>query len=127
MVNKMGKLGVLQEALQHNLVNEFQLAVTVAHYPTGTAKWNPIEHRLFSELSKNWTGVPLETVEVILNYLSSTTTQTGPTVTASLMDSTYERGLKISKNEMDQLNIKPHDDQTATGESADSVQKRRIN
>ena len=60
-------------------------------------------------MSKNWAGVPLETVEVILNYLSSTTTQTGPTVTASLMDSTYERGLKISKHEMDQLNIKPHD------------------
>jgi len=95
--------------LQHNFVNEFQLADTVAHYPTETSKWNPIEHRLFSEVSKNWAGVPLETVEVILNYLSSTTTQTGLTVTASLMDSTYERGLKISKNEMDQLNIKPHE------------------
>jgi len=95
--------------LQHKLANEFQLAVTVAHYPTGTSKWNPIEHRLFSEVSKNWPGVPLETIEVILNYLSSTTTQTGLTVTASLMDSTYERGLKIRKHEMDQLNIKPHD------------------
>ena len=55
--------------LQHDLVNEFQLTVTVVHYPTGTSKWNSIEHRLFSEGSKNWAGVPLETVEVILNYL----------------------------------------------------------
>jgi len=54
-------------------------------------------------------GVPLETVEVILNYLSSTTTQSGLTVTASLMDTTYERRVKISEHEMYQLNIKRHD------------------
>jgi hypothetical protein len=34
--------------LQSQLCNSFGLTVTVAHYPTGASKWNPIEHRLFS-------------------------------------------------------------------------------
>jgi len=36
------------------------LTVPVCHYPTGTSKWNPIEHRLFSYISKNWEGRPLD-------------------------------------------------------------------
>ena len=91
--------------LQHNLVNPFNLTVTVAHYPSGASKWNPIEHRLFSEVSKNWAGVPLETVETILNYLSTTTTRTGLTVKATLVEEVYERGIKISADDMNQLNI----------------------
>ncbi len=47
--------------LQKELADQFGLEITVAHYPTGTSKWNPIEHRMFSEISKNWAGVPLET------------------------------------------------------------------
>jgi len=46
--------------LQAQLSNPFDLTVTVAHYPTGTSKWNPIEHRLFSEISKNWAAEPLD-------------------------------------------------------------------
>ena len=53
--------------LQHTLANPYNLTVTVAHYPAGTSKWNPIEHRLFSEVSKNWAGVPLESIETMLN------------------------------------------------------------
>jgi hypothetical protein len=40
--------------LQSQLADSFGLTLTVAHYPTGASKWNPIEHRLFSEISKNW-------------------------------------------------------------------------
>ena len=94
---------------QHTLVNAFNLTVTVAHYPAGASKWNPIEHRLFSEVSKNWAGVPLETVETMLKYLSTTTTRTGLTVKATLVKSVYKRGIKISTHEMDQLNIKSHE------------------
>ena len=55
--------------LQHRLCNRHGLRVTVAHYPPATSKWNPIEHRLFCEISKNWAGRPLDSYETILNYL----------------------------------------------------------
>ena len=60
------------------LANSFALAVTIAHYPTGASKWNPIEHRLFSEVSRNWAGEPLDSYQKILNYARTTQTQTGP-------------------------------------------------
>ena len=58
--------------------------MTVAHYPTGASKWNPIEHRLFSEVSRNWAGEPLDSYQKILNYARTTQTQTGLQVTAYL-------------------------------------------
>ena len=54
--------------LQSQLANSFALAVTVAHFPSGASKWNPIEHRLFSEVSRNWAGEPLDSYQKILNY-----------------------------------------------------------
>ena len=91
--------------LQHLLANPFALTVTVAHYPTGASKWNPIEHRLFSEVTRNWAGVPLENLDILLNYLRSTTTRNGLRVEASLVDKAYRKGLKISPGHMEQLNI----------------------
>ena len=67
-------------ALQHRLADPFGLSVTVCHYPTGASKWNPIEHRLFSEISKNWAGCPLRTYETILNYIRTTRTENGACV-----------------------------------------------
>jgi hypothetical protein len=32
------------------------LSITVCHLPPGTSKWNKIEHRLFSFITKNWRG-----------------------------------------------------------------------
>ena len=49
--------------LQSQLANSFALAVTIAHYPTGASKWNAIEHRLFSEVSRNWAGEPLDSYQ----------------------------------------------------------------
>ena len=60
--------------LQEVLCDRFGLTVTVCHYPTGASKWNPIEHRFFSEISKNWAGKPLDSYETVLNYARSTTT-----------------------------------------------------
>ena len=57
------------------LANE--LAITVCHLPPGTSKWNKIEHRLFSFITKNWRGKPLLTHQVIVNLICATTTQTG--------------------------------------------------
>jgi hypothetical protein len=55
--------------LQSQLADPHGLALTVAHYPTGASKWNPIEHRLFSEISKNWAGEPLDSYQKILRFI----------------------------------------------------------
>jgi hypothetical protein len=91
--------------LQTHLCNRFGLTVTVAHYPPGASKWNPIEHRLFSEISKNWAGHPLESYETILDHIQTTTTSTGLRVTAHLIEKTYEKGIKISNSQMRELAI----------------------
>ena len=39
-------------ALQ-KLADEFDLVITVTHYPPGASKWNPIDHRMFSLISGN--------------------------------------------------------------------------
>jgi hypothetical protein len=77
----------------------------VSHYPTGCSKWNPIEHRLFSQISLNWAGKPLRSLDTMLNYIRGTTTQTGLTVRAALLDGTFEKGQKVSDDQMQQLNI----------------------
>jgi hypothetical protein len=85
------------------LANPFSLAVTVAHYPAGTSKWNPIEHRLFSELSRNWAGEPLDSYQKILNYTRTTKTQTGLCVTAYLDRRYYACGLKATSEQVASL------------------------
>jgi hypothetical protein len=89
--------------LQERIADECGLTITVAHYPTGTSKWNPIEHRFFSEISKNWAGVPLESFEILLNFMRKTTTKTGLRVEACRDQQTYEKGIKVSNKEIEQL------------------------
>jgi hypothetical protein len=94
--------------LQKKIADSFGLTVTVCHYPTGTSKWNPIEHRLFSEISKTWQGCPLRSFALVLHYLECTTTQTGLRVRAHLMTTNYATGEKVSDAEMAMLNIRYH-------------------
>ena len=82
--------------------------MTVAHYPTGTSKWNPIEHRLFSEVSRNWAGEPLDSYQKILNYVRTTTTHTGLTVTAYLDRRHYPCGLKPTPEQIASLQLHRH-------------------
>jgi hypothetical protein len=70
--------------LWHDFCREHRMKVTICHYPTGASKWNPIEHRLFSEISKNWAGVPLANLQTALKYIRTTKTQAGLRVTATL-------------------------------------------
>ena len=85
------------------------LDVTVCHYPSGASKWNPIEHRLFSQISKNWAGEPLATLETMLNFIRTTKTETGLRVRATLMKGDYPKGLKPTAAEMATLPLLPHD------------------
>lgn len=95
--------------LQFQLANSFALAVTVAHYPTGASKWNPIEHRLFSEVSRNWAGEPLDSYQKILNYVRTTKTQTGLSVTAYLDRRNYPCGLKPTPEQVASLRLHRHE------------------
>jgi hypothetical protein len=79
---------------------ETGLTVTVCHLPPGTSKWNKIEHRLFSFISRNWRGRPLTSHEVIINTIAATTTKTGLTVTAELDTGSYPTGLRITDRQM---------------------------
>jgi hypothetical protein len=92
-------------ALQHNFVNPTGVAVTVAHYPTGASKWNPADHRLFSAISCNWAGEPLNSYAKLLDLMEATTTQEGLVVVATLTDQTYATGIKISDEQMATVNL----------------------
>jgi hypothetical protein len=100
---------VWKRDLQEKVADALGLTVTVCHYPTGTSKWNPIEHRVFSEISKTWAGCPLRSFDDILHYIRDTKTETGLTVQAHLVTKTYEKGVKVPDDEMDALCIQSHD------------------
>jgi hypothetical protein len=80
----------------------------VCHFPPGTSKWNKIEHRVFCHITRNWRGVPLETMEVVVQLIGATRTREGLEVHAWLDDCVYEKGRKVSDAEMQALHIKPN-------------------
>ena len=92
--------------LQQKICNRYGLSVTVCHYPAGASKWNPIEHRLFSEISKRWQGMPLENYETVLKHIANTKTNTGLKVTAVLNTTTYETGENVTDEEIQLLRIR---------------------
>ena len=94
--------------LQH-FATEENLTITVCHFPPGTSKWNKIEHRLFSFITANWRSRPLTDYRTIVNLIAGTTTKAGLTVKARLDRRTYKRGVKVTKKEMQALNLTSHD------------------
>ncbi len=97
-----------KHGIQSKLCDAHGLRVTLAHYPSGASKWNPIEHRLFSEITKNWQGRPLQSFQTILNYIRTTTTRNGLAVKAFLVRKKYSKGIKISDQQMRTLRIEKH-------------------
>ena len=94
--------------LQEQLADRLGLTILVCHYPTGTSKWNPIEHRLFGPISLNWMGKPLRSFETMLAYIRGTTTQTGLQVEAYLIDKLYQRGTPVTDAIMQTLHLLRH-------------------
>ena len=88
--------------------DESGLIIEVCHYPPGTSKWNKIEHRLFCHITRNWRGQPLETLEIVMQSIGATTTETGLEVPAWLDESLYEKGRKVGVKEMESCQIKRH-------------------
>jgi hypothetical protein len=95
--NRAWKAGLAQLAQQAGL------EITVCHFPPGTSKWNKIEHRLFSQISLNWRGRPLTSHDVIINTISAVTTATGLTVAAVMDRNPYPTGVKISDEQVQEI------------------------
>ena len=93
-------------ALQE-LANDLSLSLEVCHFPPGTSKWNKIEHRLFSFITKNWRGRPLLSYEVIVNLIAQTTTRAGLTVRAAVDTNRYETGIAVSDAELAKVKLTP--------------------
>jgi Rhodopirellula transposase DDE domain len=91
------------------LADEIGLAIRVCHFPPGTSKWNMIEHRMFSFVSINWRGKPLESLQVIIDLIASTTTTSGLKVYARLDPGEYEKGIKVTDAQLAAVNIARHD------------------
>jgi len=85
--------------------NETGMDISVCHFPPCTSKWNKIEHRLFSYITQNWRGKPLTSHEVIVNLIANTTTEMGLKVTCELNTNKYQKGVKISDEELSDVNI----------------------
>lgn len=88
-----------------DLADELLIPIEVSHFPPGTSKWNKIEHRMFSQISKNWRAKPLESLEVIVNLIASTTTTGGLHIECGIDFSTYKTGIKVSDEELANVNI----------------------
>ena len=104
-----GSNGSRNRAWKYHLqkfADDFNLQITVAHYPPGTSKWNKIEHRMFSYISMNWRGEPLVDFQTVVNLIGSTTTKTGLRVKARLDPKRYEAGVPITDDQMESVNIK---------------------
>jgi hypothetical protein len=92
-----------------DFADESGLEVTVCHYPPGASKWNPIEHRLFSQITATWAGFVLSSLLILMGFVRRTTTTTGLKVTATHFDRIYKTGLNVSAAEFKALQLTRHD------------------
>lgn len=92
--------------LQEGLCDRLGLKVRVCNYPHGASKWNPIEHRMFSFISGNWAAQPLDSYETMLKFIRTTQTQQGLRVRACLNNKKYTKGIKVSDEQMEQIQLK---------------------
>ena len=92
-----------------SLANELEMPLHICHFPPGTSKWNKIEHRLFSFITKNWRGRPLDSVQTIVELIGSTTTTKGLEVQAAIDETQYETGIKVTDAELAAVRLKKSD------------------
>jgi transposase len=87
------------------LANQTGLKIELCHFPPGTSKWNKIEHRLFCHITRNWQGVPLESLEIVVSLIGSTKTKEGLEVHAWLDERAYQKSRKITDQQLLDVNI----------------------
>jgi transposase len=100
--------GKLWKYKLQKFANDTGLTIEVVHFPPGTSKWNKIEHRLFSYISKNWRGKPLVTYQIIVSLIAATKTTNGLKVACEIDDKEYKTGIEISDEQLATLNICPY-------------------
>ena len=91
------------------LSNQTGLTITVCHFPPGTSKWNKIEHRMFSFITKNWRGKPLTDRVTIVNLIGSTRTKEGLNIRCELDTNNYPKGIKVSDAQMEKVKLEKHE------------------
>lgn len=101
--------GRLWKTELQKLSTETGIEISVCHFPPGTSKWNKIEHRLFSFISKNWRAKPLTSIEVVVNLIANTTTDKGLKVKAKHDTTLYAKSIKVTDIELGQVNLKRND------------------
>ncbi len=84
---------------------ETGLMITVCHFPPGTSKWNKIEHKLFSYITKNWRAKPLTSYEIVVKLIGSTKTANGLEVLSELDKNKYKKGIKVLDKDFKKINI----------------------
>ena len=94
---------------KHITATWVKLEITVCHFPPGTSKWNKIEHRLFSYISLNWKGQPLVDYETVVQLIGAVKTKTGLKVKSQLDINIYEKGKKVSDEELESINLYKHE------------------
>ena len=94
--------------LQVAFCNRFGVQVKVCHYPPGSSKWNPIEHRMFAFICRNWAAEPLRDYETVLKFIRTTKTSTGLRVRAMLNTKHYSKGIRITDHQMLYVSLKTH-------------------
>lgn len=95
----------LWKVKMQELATELDMEISVSHFPPGTSKWNKIEHKMFSYISKNWRGKPLITRETVVKLIASTTTTKGLEIRAVLDENVYEKGIKVTDEEIAGINL----------------------
>lgn len=95
----------LWKLMLQQLADELGLSVHVCHFPPGTSKWNKIEHRMFSYITANWRGRPLESRAVVVNLIANTRTKTGLEIQVGLDERSYDTGVKVSDERMASLHL----------------------
>ena len=100
--NRLWKLQLQRFADQTGMI------IAVCHFPPGTSKWNKIKHRLFCHITRNWQGIPLETLQVVVQLIGSTRTRAGLEVHAWLDEKHYPKGRKVTEAELGTVHLKPH-------------------
>ena len=91
------------------MANQTGLIITVCHFPPGTSKWNKIEHRMFSFITKNWRGKPLVDRATIVNLIGSTKTKEGLKIRCELDTNKYQKGIKVPDDQLEKVKLKKHE------------------
>jgi hypothetical protein len=97
-----------KQQLQVQLADRYGLTITVCHFPPGASKWNPIEHRLFSQITQTWAGTPLTSLRVLLSGIRATRTATGLRVGATLLRRHFPTHVRVRGAEMAALKLQRH-------------------